>query len=80
MICIIKRDCALSIVSSLTDSLSFFFSTGHKGKQTNLISAMIKYGTDKKRFVGMTKEDLEFANNGLDLELMQLFQYEMPTL
>jgi hypothetical protein len=58
----------------------FSFSVGHKGKQTNLISAMIKYGTDKKRFVGMTKEDLEFANDELDLELMQLFQYEMPTL
>jgi hypothetical protein len=58
----------------------FSFSTGHKGKQTNLISAIIKYGTDKKRFVGMTKEDLEYANDGLDSELMQLFQYEMPTL
>jgi hypothetical protein len=28
----------------------------------------------------MTKEDLEYANDGLDSELMQLFQYEMPTL
>ena len=48
--------------------------------QTNLISAMIKYGTDAKRFSNMTKEDLEFAAEALDPELMQLFQYEMPSL
>lgn len=53
---------------------------GHRGKQTNLISAMIKYGTDAKRFSNMTKEDLEFAAGALDPELMQLFQYEMPSL
>ena len=53
---------------------------GHQGNQTNLISAMIKYGSDKKRFVGMTKEDLELASEALDPELMQIFQYEMPSL
>jgi hypothetical protein len=53
---------------------------GHKGNQTNLISAMVKYGTDKKRFSGMTKEDLIYASEHLDPELMQIFQYEMPTL
>ena len=41
---------------------------------------MIKYGSDKKRFDGMTKEDLELASGALDPELMQVFQYEMPTL
>jgi hypothetical protein len=68
--------------SAIARSQLFWFSffIGHKGNQTNLISAMIKYGTDKKRFVGMTKEDLEYANSELDLELMQLFQYEIPSL
>lgn len=41
---------------------------------------MIKYGTDVKRFSGMTREDLEFASTALDPELMQLFQYEMPSI
>jgi hypothetical protein len=41
---------------------------------------MIKYGTDKNRFSGMTKEDLELASKVLDPELMQLFKYEMPSL
>jgi len=53
---------------------------GHQGKQTNLISAMIKYGTDKNRFSGMTKEDLELAATVLDPELMKLFQYEIPSV
>lgn len=51
---------------------------GHKPSQTNLISAMIKYGTDKKRFLSLTKADLEFAKEAVDSELMQLLQYEMP--
>lgn len=41
---------------------------------------MIKYGTDKNRFDGMTKEDIEFASHALDPELMELFQYEMPSV
>lgn len=48
--------------------------------QTNLISAMIKYGTDKKRFDGLTKDDLQLAAEALDPELMQLFNYEIPSL
>jgi hypothetical protein len=60
--------------------LLVFLIPGHKGKQTNLISAIIKYGTDKNRFTGMTKEDLVYASEALDPELMQLFQYEMPSL
>ena len=41
---------------------------------------MIKYGTDKNRFSGMTKEDLELAATVLDPELMKLFQYEIPSV
>ena len=53
---------------------------GHSGKQTNMISAMIKYGSDKNRFKSMTKEDMAVASDALDPALMQLFQYEMPSL
>jgi hypothetical protein len=53
---------------------------GHRGQQTNLITAMIKYGTDARRFSGMTREDMEYAATALDPELMQLFQYEMPSI
>jgi hypothetical protein len=45
-----------------------------------MISAMIKYGTDKNRFSGMTKEDLEVASQALDPALMQLFHYEIPSI
>eukprot|EP00934_Nitzschia_sp_Nitz4_P008239 Nitzschia sp. Nitz4//scaffold37_size175936//13709//17211//NITZ4_002025-RA/size175936-snap-gene-0.253-mRNA-1//-1//CDS//3329549725//8229//frame0 len=45
---------------------------GHKGEQTNLITAMIKYGTDAKRFDKMTKEDMKLAATALDPELMKL--------
>lgn len=53
---------------------------GHRRKQTNLISAMIKYGSDAKRFAGMTKEDLEYAATAVDPEMMQLFKYEIPSI
>jgi hypothetical protein len=47
----------------------------HGGKRTNLVSAMIKYGTDKKRFYNLTKADLQLAFEALDPEMMQIFQY-----
>jgi hypothetical protein len=34
--------------------------SAHKGS-SNMISAMIKYGTDKKRFASFTDDDLRFA-------------------
>jgi len=43
-----------------------------------MISAMIKYGSDKKRLVGMTSDDLAYAAQFLDPNLMRLFQYSMP--
>ncbi|CAB9523102.1 expressed unknown protein [Seminavis robusta] len=58
------------------------FGPGHPEKgasqHTNLIGAMVKYGTDKLRFKGMTDEDLLFAHENLDPELMAAFQYEVP--
>jgi hypothetical protein len=58
------------------------FGPGHPeqkgGQHTNLIGAMVKYGTDKLRFAGMTEDDLRYAYENLDLEMMMTFQYEIP--
>jgi hypothetical protein len=50
----------------------------HKSS-TNMITGMIKYGTDKNRFRGMTAADMKVAKNVLgDGSLLNLFQYEIP--
>lgn len=57
------------------------FGKGHPNsgaQHTNMIGAMAKYGTDKKRFTGMTDDDLTLASEALDLEMMMTFQYEIP--
>jgi hypothetical protein len=43
-----------------------------------MISAMVKYGTDKNRFDGMTEADWTIAKEVFTPELMELFGYEMP--
>jgi hypothetical protein len=45
-----------------------------------MISAMVKYGTDKKRFANLTTDDLRFAMEHLDIHLMQRFQYKLPNI
>lgn len=41
---------------------------------------MIKYGTDKNRFKTMTDEDMRIAAEALDPRLMEMFQYEIPSI
>ena len=53
--------------------------TSHKGS-SNLISAIVKYGSDQHRFDGMTKLDLKYASQYLDPDLMRFFQYRQPIL
>ncbi|KAL3936752.1 MAG: hypothetical protein SGBAC_008004 [Bacillariaceae sp.] len=48
----------------------------HKHIQNNLVSAIVKYGSDKTRYRNMTKEDLDFAESFLDPELMKAFRYK----
>jgi hypothetical protein len=52
-------------------------SSTHAGS-SNMISAMIKYGTDHNRFKALTPEDMTFARKHIDPELMRLFQYAQP--
>jgi hypothetical protein len=49
----------------------------HKS-QTNMISAMVKYGSDEKRFTGMNEGDWLVAKDVFTPEVMDLFGYEMP--
>jgi len=49
----------------------------HKS-ETNMISAMIKYGSDKNRFTGMKESDFLVARKVFTPEIMELFGYEMP--
>lgn len=48
----------------------------HKHAQNNMISAMIKYGTDAGRYRNMTNDDLDFARRHLDPSLLDLFHYQ----
>jgi len=50
----------------------------HKHAQNNMVSAIVKYGTDAGRYRNMTREDLEFARNHLDPSLLDLFHYQLP--
>ena len=49
----------------------------HKS-ETNMISAMIKYGSDDNRFTGMTEADYMVTQEVFTPALMELFGYEMP--
>ena len=48
----------------------------HKHAQNNLVSAIVKYGTDARRYDNMTSDDLRFAARHLNPELMKAFRYQ----
>jgi hypothetical protein len=48
----------------------------HKHAQNNMVSAMIKYGTDAGRYHNMTEEDKQFARSALNPELIKAFHYQ----
>ncbi len=52
----------------------------HRHAQNNMISAILKYGSDVGRYRNMTKEDLEFAQKHLDDSLLDLFGYQRASL
>jgi hypothetical protein len=49
----------------------------HKHSQHNLVSAIIKYGSDLGRYRQMTTLDLRFARETWDKELIEAFRYNM---
>ena len=49
----------------------------HKS-HTNMVSAMVKYGSEENRFKGMREVDWLVAKEGFTPEIMDLFGYKMP--
>jgi hypothetical protein len=49
----------------------------HKHAQNNMLSAMMKYGTDAGRYRNMTDDDLRFAHDTLNMSLMETFKYQL---
>ena len=48
----------------------------HTHAQSNMVTAIIKYGTESNRYRNMTNEDLLFAHKSLSPELMEEFHYK----
>ena len=73
-------DCAGALPK--TDTFTYVVDAGkwggpHKGS-SNLVSAMIKYGSAPHRLKGLTEDEIEYARKILSPELMEVFQYKMP--
>jgi hypothetical protein len=62
----------------MVDSAKWGPGHGATEKRTSLVAAMIKYGNAKQRLRGYTMEDLQLAHEGLDEQMMELFQYNRP--
>jgi len=50
----------------------------HGAERTGLLSAILKYGNDKDRYNGFTKDDLQFAHKTLDRKMIEFFKYNDP--
>jgi hypothetical protein len=48
------------------------------GSGTDFLHAIIKSGNETARKQGMTEQDLTFAAQHLDADLMRIFQYQTP--
>ena len=53
---------------------------GDPKERTNLVGALMKYGTSNHRADSMTAEDLDAARRHLDPELMKAFAYSHPPM
>ena len=49
------------------------------GSQTNLVGAMIKFGSGRGRLHNMTSEDVQYVNDALDKQLRTTFDYTGAT-
>jgi hypothetical protein len=50
----------------------------HGTEKTSYVDALIKYGTEEGRYEGFDGDDLEYAREHLDPDLMRLFGYRYP--
>ncbi|GAX20122.1 hypothetical protein FisN_17Lh074 [Fistulifera solaris] len=54
--------------------------TAHGKQKTSYVDSLIQYGSEQGRYDGYSAEDLKFAQQHLDPELMKLFGYKLaPT-
>lgn len=51
---------------------------GAKSQRTGFVDAIIRYGTSKGRWRGMTRQDLEYAKQTLGVRLLNEFHYLGP--
>jgi hypothetical protein len=51
----------------------------HGTDKTSYVDALVKYGTERGRYTGFTRDDLQYALKHLDPDLMRLFGYHYPT-
>jgi hypothetical protein len=52
----------------------------HGSEKTSYVDALVKYGTETGRYTGFTKDDLQYAQENLDPDLMRLFGYHYPKM
>jgi hypothetical protein len=52
----------------------------HGANKTNLIDAIIQFGSEKGRLMGMTPNDIKYSKKLLDPKLMDMFQYPYAEL
>lgn len=76
--------CAGATRSPRQESFSYVVDAGKWGSSvhagsSNMITAMIKYGSDKIRLRSLTADDQQFAARHLDGKLLRLFQYQIPS-
>lgn len=62
----------------ITDSAKKGAAHGNDKDKTSYIDALVKYGTIKGRYTGYYPEDIQYATNSLDTNLMNIFGYQFP--
>ena len=50
----------------------------HGTQKTSYVDALVQYGTEVGRYTGFTSDDLRYAQEHLDPDLMRLFGYRYP--
>ena len=77
---VINEICTCAGAVAKQDTFSYVVDAGKWGGphvSSNMLTAIQKYGSARHRFDGLTSADQEFAQQHLDGNLMQLFQYQM---
>jgi hypothetical protein len=80
---LINTICECAGAKPKQDTFSYVVDAGKWGpshKSSNMISAMAKYGSDLHRLDGLNQEDLAYAADHVDANLMRLFHYKVPSI